>query len=91
VNDTCLINAQVLTEWEPGRVLRLLEGDRIVLSLGHQDGVRVGHEFSLSRGNRFVGFASATEVSAEQSVARFDTLHAGSGAPPRVDDRCYPK
>lgn len=88
-NDSCCFIGAVSTLPDAALVLEILEHDRIVLSLGQRDGVRVGHEFKIARGATFVGFARVAEVSADRSIARIDTLNPGSGAPPQVKDRCY--
>lgn len=61
----------------------------VIISVGSDDGVRVGDEYKLSRGSAFVGFARVTRVYKDKAVAEFDTTNTGSGAPPQAQDRAY--
>jgi len=76
-----------------GRVLQIENvsggGIIVILSVGSDDGVRVGDEYKLSRGSSFVGFARVTRVYKDKAVAEFDTTNTGSGAPPQAQDRAY--
>jgi hypothetical protein len=76
-----------------GRVLQIENvaggGIIVILSVGSDDGVRVGDEYKLSRGSSFVGFARVTRVYKDKAVAQFDTNNTGTGAPPQAQDRAY--
>ncbi len=59
--------------------------DRVAISWGSFDKVRVGTVFSLSRGDKYVGRATITAVDRNMSVGAFD--NKGPGGPPQVGDR----
>ncbi|MHC4450951.1 MAG: hypothetical protein ACYS0E_12575, partial [Planctomycetota bacterium] len=61
----------------------------VILSVGSGDKVAVGDEYRISRGSAFVGFARVTRVYKDKSVAEFDTVNTGSGAPPQANDKAY--
>ena len=63
----------------------------VVISVGSADGVKVGDEYKLSRGNQFVGFIKITRVHKDKAVGEFDTNNTGAGAPPEAQDRAYTK
>jgi len=46
------------------------QGDAIGISAGTDDGLRVGHEFDIYRGDRYVGKAKITRVDHDVSVGR---------------------
>lgn len=54
-----------------GRVYAVDSGT-IAISVGHDDGMRVGHKVDIFRGERFVGTAEVTVVEPNRSAARVD-------------------
>jgi predicted nucleic acid-binding Zn-ribbon protein len=53
----------------PGKVLAVdNEMGLVVTSLGEEDGVRVGHEFIVSRGSKYVATITITDVQAKKST-----------------------
>ena len=61
----------------------------VVISVGSDDGVKVGDEYKLSRGKEFVGFVKIVRVQKDKAVGEFDTVNKGNGAPPVAQDRAY--
>jgi len=45
-------------------------GDYFVISLGSDDGLRVGHEFDIYRGDRYIGRAQVTRVEADLATLK---------------------
>jgi len=78
---------------EDGRILEVENvaggGIIVVISVGRDDGVRVGDTYKFRRGNKFVGSGRVTRVLKDKSVVDFDTQFTGSGAPPQANDEAY--
>ncbi|MGQ0613824.1 MAG: hypothetical protein ACT4PV_08815 [Planctomycetaceae bacterium] len=70
-------------------VVRDVKGDLVGISVGTNDGVRMGDEYHLSRGGSYVGRITIIQVSKDLAVGRFDSANAGSGAPPQVGDSTW--
>ncbi len=68
-------------------VVRDVKGDLVGISVGTNDGVRMGDQYHLSRGGSYVGRITIIQVSKDLAVGRFD--NAGSGAPPQVGDSSW--
>jgi hypothetical protein len=72
-----------------GRILEV-RGNILALSVGSEDGVRVGDIYNLRRGAEYVGQCKVTKVYKGQSVAEFDAEYPGNAAPPQTGDVAYP-
>jgi len=72
-----------------GRILEV-RGNILALSVGSEDGVRVGDTYNLRRGPEYVGQCKVTKVYKGQSVAEFDAEYPGNAAPPQTGDVAYP-
>ena len=54
-----------------GRILSADNGNNVyVLSLGQEDGVKIGYKYTVSRGSQFVAEIEITDVQAKQSAGR---------------------
>ena len=54
-----------------GRILSSDNGNNVyVLSLGQEDGVKIGYKYTVSRGSQFVAEIEITDVQAKQSAGR---------------------
>lgn len=80
-----------IAEGADGQVLEVRNvsggGIIVILSVGRDDGVKVGDEYKVRRGSDFVGFAKVSRVSKDKAVAEFDVQFTGRGAPPRSGDQ----
>jgi hypothetical protein len=68
-----------------GRVLET-RGNIVAISIGSEDGVRVGDTYTVVRGKTYVGRLRVTKVYKGQSVAEFDAQYPGDGAPAATGD-----
>ncbi|MHC4548999.1 MAG: hypothetical protein ACYTEZ_09485 [Planctomycetota bacterium] len=62
----------------------------VVISVGSEDGVRVGDVYHLRRGGTYVGQIQISKVEKNLAVGEFDDKFAGAGAPPQRGDVAYP-
>jgi hypothetical protein len=62
----------------------------VQISAGTKDGVRVGDEYSISRGSVFVGTIRIQSVEKDSATGLLDTQFQGDGAPPQRDDKATP-
>jgi hypothetical protein len=69
--------------------LNSVRDDLVVISLGSDDGVRVGDVFHVRRGNEYVGQVVIDKVERNLSVGTFDSQFPGPGAPPQRGDVAY--
>lgn len=70
-----------------GLVLQV-KGSLVLISLGSNDGVRIGDDLHLSRGESYVGTIRITKVEKDAAVGRTTDVK-GSGFPPAANDRVY--
>ncbi|MHC4223270.1 MAG: hypothetical protein ACYSX0_08350 [Planctomycetota bacterium] len=68
-----------------GKVLAV-EEEKVQISLGSADGLKVGDVLQLRRGASYVGQVVIVRVEKDSSVGEFDKEFTGSGAPPRSGD-----
>jgi hypothetical protein len=78
-------NTTWLGGWPPAVVG--VEGNRVAISAGSRDGVRVGDRFALGRRDRHVGSVTIDVVYGDIAGGVFGTDCAGDAAPPQVGDR----
>jgi hypothetical protein len=71
-----------------GRV-KSVEGNRVTISVGAAEGVRVGDIFHLRRGAIYVGRMTIVDVAKNESLAEFDAAYPGRIGPPRPGDLAY--
>lgn len=71
-----------------GRVT-LVEDNKVTISVGAAEGVRVGDIFHLRRGAAFVGRMTILDVAKDVSVGLFDASFTGRIGPPRIGDLAY--
>jgi len=68
------LNVESLTDQIPPRiegiVMKVVDDDIVILSLGTDDGIREGHAFDIYRGDRFVGKAVVSKADYNLSAAR---------------------
>jgi predicted RNase H-like nuclease (RuvC/YqgF family) len=74
----------------PGVVLAV-KNNLVSISVGSQDGVKMGDEYHLRRGGAYVGRIIIKSVMKNSAVGEFDESFTGSGAPPQVNDSAYTK
>jgi hypothetical protein len=55
-----------------GIVMKVVDDDIVILSLGTDDGIREGHTFDIFRGDRFVGKAVVSKADYNLSAARIN-------------------
>jgi hypothetical protein len=67
-----------------GRVLEV-RGDRVVVSLGKDDGIRAGHELDISRGERYLGRILITKTITDKAVG--EVMDGFRRGPIQRDDR----
>ncbi|MFQ5843893.1 MAG: hypothetical protein ACE5JG_02790 [Planctomycetota bacterium] len=60
----------------------------VVLSIGSNDGVKIGDEYHISRGEKYVGQVRVTRVEKNAAVAQITDVK-GSGYPPQANDKAY--
>ena len=81
-----------LSPGAPGVVLNVKTTDIgifVAISVGSKDNVRLGDEYHLSRGARYVGKIDIIRVSKDGAIGRFDEKFAGEVAPPKPDDKAW--
>jgi actin-related protein len=68
------LTVESLTDQIPPRiegiVMKVVDDDIVILSLGTDDGIREGHSFDIYRGDRFVGKAVVSKADYNLSAAR---------------------
>ena len=67
-------------------VVKRVRGRLLSISLGSNDGVRVGEVYEVRRGAVHVGRLLITKVDKDQAVGEFDPKSKGPGAPPMAGD-----
>ena len=75
-----------------GKVLDTKTGEfgvLLVLSIGAEDGLRVGDVMNLRRGAQYVGRVTVDKLYKQQSVGLFDGRFPGAAAPPLKNDVVY--
>ncbi len=70
-----------------GLVLQV-KGSLVLISVGSNDGVRIGDDLHVARGEKYVGTIRITKVEKDASVGRTTDVQ-GSGFPPAANDRVY--
>ncbi len=70
-----------------GLVLQV-KGSLVLISVGSNDGVRIGDDLHVARGEKYVGTIRITKVEKDASVGRTTDVK-GSGFPPAANDRVY--
>lgn len=70
-------------------VVLAVKGNLVSISVGSEDGVKIGDEYHLRRGDKYVGRITIKTVMKNQAVGQFDEEFAGSGAPAQVNDVAY--
>lgn len=72
---------------QPYQVAKVLTSDAanniVVISLGSEDGVKVGYRYTVSRGNQFVGTMTVTSTQAKMAAGK---VTLGNGTPMPGDD-----
>lgn len=70
------LSVESLTDQIPPRiegiVMKVVDDDIVILSLGTDDGIREGHSFDIYRGDRFVGKAVVSKADYNLSAARIN-------------------
>jgi len=78
------------SEGAPG-VVSAVRDNLVSISVGTNDGVRVGDVYHIRRGGTYIGQIRITTVDKNLSVGIFDTEFTGpTGAPPQKGDTAYP-
>ncbi len=72
----------------PDGLVLQVKGSLVLISLGSNDGVRIGDELHLSRGENYVGTIRITKVEKDAAVGRTTDVK-GSAFPPAGNDRVY--
>jgi len=67
-------------------VVKKVRGGLVSISVGTNDGVRVGDTYQIRRGATYVGQITITNVYKDQAVGEFDNKFKGPGAPPQSGD-----
>ena len=62
-------------------------GTFVAISGGSKDGVRVGDEYYLSRGERYIGKIDIIRVSEDGAIGRLDEKFASNVVLPKVGDK----
>ena len=65
-----------------------VKGTLVLVSVGRNDGVSIGDELHVSRGEKYVGTIRITKVEKDAAVGRTTDVK-GSAFPPRKNDRIY--
>ena len=71
-------------------VVNLVKGNLVSISVGSADKVRIGDNYNLSRGDKYVGRIRIISVDKNSAVGAFDNANPGSGAPPMAGDAALP-
>lgn len=74
---------------KPG-VVNSVKDEFIGISVGKEDGVRVGDVYHVRRGSSYVGRIRIVKVAKGTSVGQFESEFAGSGKAPENGDQVYP-
>ena len=72
-------------------VVKRVRGGLVSISVGTNDGVRVGDIYQIRRGSSYVGQVKITNVYKDQAVGEFDNEFKGPGAPPQAGDVAEPR
>jgi predicted RNase H-like nuclease (RuvC/YqgF family) len=73
-----------------GQVLGVRGGNLVQITVGTKDGVRIGDEYTISRGAVFVGTIRIQSVEKDSAIGIFNTQFKGDGAPPQAGDKASP-
>lgn len=71
-------------------VVNMVKGNLVSISVGSADGVAIGDNYDLSRGDKYVGRIRILSVDKNSAVGQFDMNNPGSGAPPMTGDGAIP-
>ncbi len=81
-----------LLELPSGVVLRVKKtelGTFVTISVGSEHGVRVGDQYHLSRGGKYVGRIKLIRVSKNSAWGRVDGRWKGQAFPPQTNDKAW--
>jgi hypothetical protein len=72
-------------------VVNSVKDNLVGISVGNEDGVRMGDIYHVRRGSSYVGRIRIVKVTKGTSVGQFETDFTGSGKMPETGDQVYPQ